>query len=112
MSLNKIKNLLGPLRMCCCDVVLYFYSIAVPSFVILSSLTFPLSSIIVLHWNIAAVVLCSSAKDMQSYGATLLLCCSAAVLWCFSAFDLQCYSATVLLGSSAIVPKCYGSAVL
>ena len=27
---NKIKNLLGPLKMCRCDLVLYCYSIAVP----------------------------------------------------------------------------------
>ena len=27
---NKIQNLLGPLKMCCCDVVLNCYSIVVP----------------------------------------------------------------------------------
>ena len=103
---NKIKNLLGPLKMCCCAVMWYCLVIVLQclSFAVLSSLPFLLSSIMVLHWNLAAVELCSSARDMQSYGA--------AVLWCCSAMVLQSYGAAVLHICSFMVLQCYCASVL
>ena len=116
--MNKIKNLLGPLKMCRCDLVLYCYSIVVlyeilqmalyalvriaetlgmtgtessenlltqdlnlGSFVVLQfcSFIFPSFSQLLQCWIgiFAAVLLCSSAMDLQCYGYTELWCCSA-----------------------------------
>ena len=60
---NKIENLLGPLKMCRCDVVLYCYSIAVLQCFLLSS------NIVILY-----------IFDLQCNSATVLLGCLAMVL--------------------------------
>ena len=77
-NINKIKNLLGPLKMCCC-------SIAVPA---------------VLQYYCASVLLCCSATLLQCYCATMLWCSSAMMLQCNSASELYTavpYGATMLL---------------
>ena len=111
--------------MWCSTVLLQYCSALVLQFY----LPFLLLSIMVLHWNFGAVVLCSSAMDMQSYCAAVFLICSAIVpqstvlLGCsamvlkyygsiHSAMDLQCYESAVLLCCSAMNLQCYDAAVL
>ena len=133
---NKIKNLLGLLKMCRCDVVLYCYSIAVLWFYLLSSnvvILYLICSAIVpqcywatvlWYWSAmdlqcygAAMLWCCSALDLQFYGAAVVLCCSAMVLKCYdlwtcSAMNMQCYGAAVLWICNAMVLQGFGSAVL
>ena len=77
---NKIKNLLGPLKMCLCDLVLNRYSIVVS---LCCSFTFPF----------LPVLQCCSVMELQCFSATVLLCCKAIVLQCCST---KCYGAAVL----------------
>ena len=74
---NKIKNLLGPLKMCLCDLVLNHIVLWCLCAAVLPSLSFQCCSAVVL-WNCSALV---------------LLCYCAAVL---SAMVLQCYDIVLL----------------
>ena len=86
--LNKIENLLGPLKMCLCDLVLNCYSIVVS---LCCSFTFPF----------LPVLQCCSVMELQCFSALVLLCCKAIVLqrYCaavLSAMVLQCYDIVLL----------------
>ena len=70
---NKIENLLGPLKMCCCDVVPNCYC---------NALVLQISHPAVLLWLSAEVLLCCSATVLQCYCALVLLCFGATVLYC------------------------------
>ena len=120
---NKIKNLLGPLKMCRFDVVLYCYSIAVLQFFLHSSnilISYLICSAIVPQCYWATVLWYLSAMDLQCYGAAVLCCCNAmvlqccgsAVLWCCSGIVLQSYGTEVLWTCLAMNMQCYGAAVL